>query len=243
MKKNSSNNSGSQFSIDMDSKGVVIFLVLVALTAGSVFYLGMLFGKAGRNAHEKVELKGVAGEPAPDTLKPPTDLKIYDLGGKTPEVNALQKEFNSLQETSAPTVAAEFQALDQEAKDMETLKAQAKTLDQEPTPTETEAPEASKPKAESGAWPDIVKETTEKSNQPLFTVQVLGTGNRAKADALVDQLKSKNFDAFVESLTSEGKQIYRVRVGRENSEKIEKVKDRLEPYIKGLGQPAVVPLH
>lgn len=240
MKKNSSNNSGSQFSIDMDSKGVVIFLVLVVLTAGSVFYLGMLFGKAERNAHEKVEIKGVAGEAAPEALKPPTDLKIYDLGGKSPEVGALQKEFNSLQESSAPTVEEETQALDQEAKDLESLKTQAKTPDQESAPAADK--EETKPKAESNAWPDIVKETTEKSNQALYSIQVLGTGNRAKADALVDQLKSKNFDAYVESLTSDGKQIYRVRVGRENAERIEKVKDRLEPYIKGLGQPAVVPL-
>ncbi|MDT8445719.1 MAG: SPOR domain-containing protein [bacterium] len=249
MKPNQTKNN-AQFSIEMDFKGMLVFMILVALTGATLFYLGMIFGKASRSPNEDLRPSMSDTEESPGDLQTPKDLKIYDLGNNAENVDSLKKEFESLKADSQPTLNAESNAVKQDAEATRQLAAAAQRLEADrqaesaPAPAAAAQPtdlaEVPKPGSAPGiSWPEVARETRGETG-PEYTIQIFTTRDTAKAERMVGQLKQKGFDAYSEEIRLEGNLLYRVRVGRGNQDKIERIKTRLSGVVEGLGRLQVV---
>src|SRR3989339_1216031 len=108
----STKNKSSQFSIEMDFRGVLVMALLAILTGATIFYLGVVFGKASRNPQEALKIAQETGQ-APEG-EPPKDLKIYDLGTKGAGPSSLQSEFEAIKAQTEPLVVSEEGALKRE---------------------------------------------------------------------------------------------------------------------------------
>jgi len=239
--KPSNTAKSSQFTIDMDLKGLVVFLTLVALTGATLFYLGLTYGKASRSANQKIELPGLAATES--ELSPPKDLKIYNLGGGGS--GGLQKEFDSLKSKSGPSLAEETQQVESRIAENKIATESAVTLEREsarkaapPEPVQTTATPA--PAKAEVSWPDIVKDTASTKKTETYTIQILSTSQKAKADRMVSSLKQKGFPAYIASINLEGRQLYRVRVAKDTRANIAKMKVRLSNVVQGIGSVQVV---
>jgi cell division septation protein DedD len=71
-------------------------------------------------------------------------------------------------------------------------------------------------------------------NAGRFTVQVMATGSKEKADQQLDYLKSKGYTAFMsEETTGSGASVYKVRVGKfADSDSAKKIATRLKEDLK-----------
>jgi len=240
MKPSKTTKNNSQFSIDMDLKGLVVFLTLVALTGATLFYLGMTYGKASRNANQKIQLPGIAT--TEKELTPPKDLKIYNLDGGA----SLQKEFDSLNLKNDPVLTQETDAVETQAKQQQQVAQEVGQLQVEPeaAPQPRSAPQpalkATKQKNHEVSWPDIVKEATSKPKGETYTIQILSTSQKSKAERMVSTLKKKGFPAYIVSINLEGRQLYRVRVAKDSREKINKLKVRMSNVVQGLGSVQIM---
>jgi cell division septation protein DedD len=88
-------------------------------------------------------------------------------------------------------------------------------------------------------FPDSIEARQAKilGQELYFTVQVGSFINRKNAEALAGELKGRNFAAFISSLSKEGRNYYRVRVGKyKHRTTAEIMQDRLRSY----GYPATV---
>ena len=236
MKKKESRKIKNQttFTLEIDSKGLVIFAILVLLTAVTIFYLGMIFGKANRDPN--LALKDPAGltesgEEQP-LIVPPKDLKIYDVHDKEKPLSNLQKEFAEISKKTDTIIEKEKQADRQEAEERRATAEQAQKI------AEPEKP-AQPAKPPTVNWPET---TTTQKNQKLFTIQVMATRNKTKADRIINQLKQKSYNAYVMEAKLEGTTIYRVRVGKTNKKQIEALRTKLEKSVAGLGRLAIIQL-
>ena len=232
--------SSSQFSIEMDLKGLVVFLSLATLTGATLFYLGLTFGKASRSANQKIDVQGITTPQA--ELTPPKDLKIYDLGGRDSNIDQLKNQFEALKSDSEPAIHQEKLVVEEDTAKVKALKTH---VQQHPLQTKSEPPSqasAGKPSTPVVSWPDIVQDTQKKEAEVLYTVQLLTTRQRSKADKLVNVLKQKGFSAYVDPINPEGTPLYRVRVSKENATQIQKIKARLTNVVQGLGPMSVVQL-
>lgn len=237
--------SNAQFSIEMDFKGMVVFLILVSLTGATLFYLGMIFGKASRSPNE--DMRPAASSEALPGGTTPKDLQIYDLGNNNQNVNNLRQEFESLKNNAEPAMESEAEALQREAAEARQLKQAAQQTGPTPatpapapkTPAEAAATAPSPAEAPGISWPDVARETRGETG-PLYTIQIFTTRDQNKAERMVGQLKQKGFAAYSEEIRLEGTLLYRVRVAKEPKENIEPIKNRLNKVVSGLGRLAVI---
>ncbi|MBU2512125.1 SPOR domain-containing protein [bacterium] len=215
----------TQFTVDLDIKGIILFIGLGLLTALVIFYLGMIFGKASRNPNAHVtsskgqsELKTVTEEEISTK-----DLEVFDIRSDGEKVKNLQSDTKS--------ALIEADRIISESKNQLTTQ---KT--EEPALTKTKSQEAADPVAEVAPkkqWPE--QQATSKSQQESYTVQVFATKDKDKADRIVRLLRQKEFDAYLAEATIENQKIYRVRVGRKSKAEIAQLNEKLKSVIGGMG--------
>jgi len=227
----------SQFSIDIDAKGLTLLLVMVGLTMLTVFYLGVIFGKAQR---EPTPLNQVTeGEQATQT--PPKDLKIYDLKKDSTGLESLKKDFDQLDQSTDQLQDKEKARLEQTRMiDAESAKVTSGGLEVEAEPKQqVKKPAATQPTAKSQkeftpTWAEqVLSDTPPQPKGEQYSIQVIATVNQNGAQDLIKRLQNKGFDAYLEAVKLEDATIYRVRVGREDRETITRIKKRLQVYLKG----------
>lgn len=214
--------SSTQYSIDLDLKGLILFGVLALLTAVVVFYLGVIFGKASRDPNTFVQKK-----PAPtnsavisEDLISNKDLEIFKMRNDD-KVKNLKNDTKDL--------LAEADRMIMETKQQ--------------IKTDTEAQKSKPPKVKKTAavaatesqkkWPE--DSAVKKKTQDVYTVQVFATKDKDKADRIVRLLRKQQFDAYLVSATIENQLIYRVRIGRKSKTEITKLNQDLKSVIGGMG--------
>ena len=218
-KKVSRNVKQTQFTLDMDKKGLFLFLLMVLLTAGAVFYLGMIFGKASRdpNTPDIKSEKIIRKAATPKKTIAINKLEIFDTGDKggSNTIKNLKKKTQH-QLSKADRVMNERRIQEKPASAAKSSK-----------------PDQPVKKATKPRWPDV--ETTSDKSGDIYSIQVFATRDKDKADKIVAQLRKKAFDAYLLPAEIEGKKIFRVRVAKLMKSKIGKVKKRLDKVTSGMG--------
>jgi cell division septation protein DedD len=217
MKK--SKKTATQYSIDLDIKGMFFFVILALLTAIVVFYLGVLFGKASRDPSAKAlsaPESSVPGKTSADKITA-SDLEIYNIrSDDDTKISTLKKETKSVLEEADRVI--------RQSKTKQTKPVELKGSEPQPV--------AAKPK-QSSQWPD--QSTTSDLPKNTWTVQVFATKDKDKANRIVRVLRQQKFDAYLAQVNIEDQTIYRVRVGRKSKTEIEKLDRDLQKVIGGMG--------
>ncbi|MDX2469747.1 MAG: SPOR domain-containing protein [SAR324 cluster bacterium] len=239
--------NGAQFTLDMDIKGLSLILTLMALTMVVVFYLGIIYGKAMRNPADLALSPGLNNA---QNIIPPKDLKIYDVRQTNEELKALQSDFASASKKSDRLQRAEEQLSTDEktrkSKEAATQKSMSsfqvddleKTRENKvESPAEVVKETVKKPESDPGVnWPEqVLSDNPQKTNETLYSVQIMATRSRDKAANIIKQLSLKRFEAYMVEGKVGDTTIYRVRVGKDNKGKIRVIKERLKKTVKGLG--------
>ncbi len=211
--------AGTQYSIDLDIKGVFFFIILALMTAVVVFYLGVMFGKASRDPNFKVSSATESKtEEKTDADKITTnDLEIYNIRTEEDKkISSLKKDTQSVLDEAERVIQ---QTKQRQAGPLELEKA-------EPQP-------AVKKPVQPTQWPD--QPTAESLPKNTWTVQVFATKDKNKADRIVRMLRHQKFDSYLAQVNIEGQTIYRVRVGKRSKAEIEKLDQDLQKVIGGMG--------
>jgi cell division septation protein DedD len=225
--KRTSPSRSTQFSIDLDVKGLIVFLVMVALTAATVFYLGVFYGKSTRDPNQ---------DPVPQSATPAEGtsaegavaidrLNIYDIRDENKSLEQLRRDSQRTLERADALIQGTETA---------------------PTPARPAVKPAVAPSAQSEngedftpSWPD--GQATGDGQTTLYSVQVLATRNLENANRIVLELKKKGYNAFVTEVTIENHKMYRVRVGRKPRNEIDALKNELEKVVAGIdSRPRIV---
>ena len=208
----------TQYSLDFDFRGLLVFISLSVLTALVVFYLGWLMGKGSRdpNVASPAVKEEIIAEKSPDKIITADDLEIYNI--KEDEKISHLKDDTQTMLKEADRVLKE-------------------SVSKEPSPAETVKPAEKKASSEESApkvqWPD--QEVKPGDQQDLYTVQIIATRDKEKAEKYVRLLKEKEFEAYLTTATIENQVIYRVRVGRKSRKDIEKLNEDLKKVVGGMG--------
>lgn len=215
----------TQFTIELDTRGIGFFLVLGLGIALIVFYLGYTAGKASRNPNFASEQQSVrktdeAVNTAEDVRK---NLKIYDIKEDQ------GKKIEELRKDSRETLS-----------DADRLIAQAK---KEPEPAPVAKPEnksapAKKADSFTPKWPDKAEKAD--SGSGMYTYQIIATSDIKTANTMVRHLKHRGFDAYIKEHKVQGKLLYRVRVGRGSKSQLKTMADRLKRVIAGGAIPRIM---
>lgn len=213
-------------SIELNVKNLITLIFLASLTGMTIFYLGMLFGKATRDPN-----LGLV-EDAPDRktattsqtkAEIPKDLKIFDIRDQENNLSDLKKDFDALSQKSDTLI----KKTKKENAEQKRLVQEARKIIAAPQPAPIKVPQKQ--------WPDKPSQQAELGSGSIYTLQVLATISQSKSNLITKQLLQKGFDAYVISDRIDGKDIYKVRVGRKGKGSIQKLKPRLDRVVAGMG--------
>jgi cell division septation protein DedD len=231
----------SYYEIQLDNKQLILVFLAGVTVCVLVFILGVMVGK-GRKEAELASM-GKTGQkvvrPEPD-LTPPQEIQEMKPSAKKPEVkkeNLKQAKSESTQEDPAyyeldtdkekplekeptkekreePTVASKD--TDKKINDKKAETAKAEKPKTEPPKAETPKTEVAKaepePKAES-TEEQIVPEPT-LNNGGKYTVQVMATSSKSKAEQQLSTLQANGYTAFMKEEKAGETSVFKVRVGR-----------------------------
>jgi len=211
----------SQFSIDIDAKGAVIFLILVILTAATVFYLGMIIGKATRDPNAPQLMSNLEGEKdqTENESQVQKNLKIYDIRDESNKFSTIKKDSQKIIDKANRVINETRQ--EKEANQV-VKRVKKKTIVRKPP-----AKKKFKP-----TWPS---NEAEGKNQEKYTLQIFATKSMETATNIVKQLKRKGYGAYMLDVSIEGTKIYRIRVGKSSKSEIQKLKRDMKNVIAGIG--------
>jgi DedD protein len=190
------------YEIQMDNKQLAfVFVAAVALLV-FIFLLGVHTGRGVRKADEESAAVSEPAQQAPAAqlaeTKPTKDLEFFQEYSKSGSKQAGGEP----SESAAPPSGA---GSTQPPPSNPEATPPASAAKPEPTP----APAASEPPPQ--------KVPTAATQPPPaggdFVIQVLSTADAAKANALMSQLKSRGFPAFIQPVSTGAGTTYRVRVG------------------------------
>ncbi len=226
---------GSQFSLDMDAKGLITLLVLAGLSLATAFYLGVIFGKAQRvpEALPPLERQQITAPRVEESSN--EDLSIYNLKKDQTGLEDLKRDFEKITQEADQVQGEETRRQKSRAVLKQAQSQGGLAIEPEkPAKAKKKAP-AKKVEKFKPSWTDQVLSDTPSHSGPLFSVQVMATRSRDRAQALVNQLRTKGFDAYLEEVKLESATIYRIRVGREPKKRITQIKSKLNRNLKGMG--------
>lgn len=244
----------SYYEIQLDNKQLILVFLAGMTVCVLIFILGVMVGK-GKKEAEMAALKTeptTAAVPQPD-LNPPQEIQpVTDDSGqarkdrknrkldrdkdKTEEKTGEQYSFYNLDKSEATQSEVKQPG--------ETKPAKTQTVEPKKPETKTEKTVAEKtpPPAKEEPKKQVVQPTTpeespaESTLEPViegasgrYTVQVMATGSKNKADEELQLLKSKGYTAFLDEFNNAGGSVYKVRVGKfSDAETAKKMASRIK---------------
>jgi cell division protein FtsN len=220
----------SYYEIQLDNKQLILVFLAGVTVCVLVFVLGVMVGKGRKEAEIAAASRNTESaapiRPEPD-LEPPQEIQAATPSKKEKnEKKQKQAEektediyepaYTSLEDTDSekPLTKEPSKATKVEAKPREETKVAAK---QEP---KVEPPKVEPPKvAEKKPEPETPKVVSEEPAVPLsengrYTVQVMATSSKPKAEAQLASLQSKGYTAFMNEEKAAGNAVFKVRVGK-----------------------------
>ena len=199
----------SYYEIQLDNKQLILVFLAAVTVCALIFVLGVMVGKGQKEA----ELAAVAKPEAPVTgpepdKKPPREPKLTGVpeskeiaAAKEPEpeepkTSKDQYTFYDLDKSEDKTEKASLQ--EKEQKQSAQPESSAAVLNESAPRTATEKP------VESAKSEETAK----------YTVQVMATPSKDRADEKMKFLKSKGYAPFLDEHRTENGSVFRVRVGR-----------------------------
>lgn len=210
----------SYYEIQLDNKQLILVFLAGVTVCVLIFVLGVLVGKGKKEAEMAAVTKTetpVPVKPQEDT-QPPTEAKPIVENKQSSQKNAVTESKDKKDEDYS------FYDLDKpESEPKLTKKEVSKTPPAEtkvPPPQEKpKPPEKTKPAVEPAVPVASSKEMQEEEvSTPIgsqrYTVQVMATASKSKAEQQLDQLKAKGYAAYMDEDKGSGSSVYKVRVGK-----------------------------
>lgn len=214
----------SFYEIQLDNKQLILVFLASVTVCVLIFVLGVMVGKGKKEAEMAAAGRSetTQARPEPD-LAPPHEIEAAPADDR----NAVkEKAKKSKKEKAQQNAGAQSNADDYAYYDLDKTTAE-KPLTKEPEKTaqpktETEKAEPAKPEPVKTAA--VIKtEENETKSEPLpdlnspsgrFTVQVMATSSKSKAEQKMDYLKSKGYTAFMSEERAGDSSVFKVRVGK-----------------------------
>lgn len=214
----------SYYEIQLDNKQLILVFLAGVTVCVLIFVLGVLVGK-GKKEAEMAAVKTetpVPVKPQEDT-QPPSEAKPIVENKQSSQKSAVKTEPKEKKDEDYS-----FYDLDKsESESKLTKKVESKTPATEtktPPPQEKPKPaEKAKPVAESTvpvASSKEVKEAKEEAEvstpagSQRYTVQVMATASKSKAEQRLNELIAKGYPAYMDEGTGTGSSVYKVRIGK-----------------------------
>jgi len=237
----------SYYEIQLDNKQLILVFLAGVTVCVLIFVLGVMVGKGKKEAEmaatNKVETPVAQKEPQEDTQSPPEAKPSVE--NKT----ATEKKTAQNDGKTKPGEDYSFYDLDKdkpgsESKAAKKAESKASTTESKTTPKE-KAPPTEPAKTDQTTKP-VPSEPAEESapvaalntNTPApsapegtgrYTVQVMATASKSKADQEVSDLKAKGYPVFLDEEKGGKGSVYKVRVGRyADSDSAKKIATKLK---------------
>lgn len=239
----------SYYEIQLDNKQLILVFLGGVTVCVLVFVLGVMVGKGKKEAEmaalTPTEQSTTTARPQPDASQPKEVQPVADEGAPR-ERNRKNKKDRAEEEAAKEPPAAPVPKADKMTYgDLDKTDTEAPLTPQpEPAgPAPKQAQQGSTP-SPATALSDVASKTQEPSASNgsektpstgmRYTVQVMATGSKEKADEQLNFLKSKGYTAFMnEEKTASGSSVYKVRVGKfGDSDSAKKIAIRLKQDLK-----------
>jgi DedD protein len=179
--------------------GAIILVALVVLLVPE-----LLTGP--RNSHP------AADAPADEGLRRYTiDLDAQNSG--QPMAPATEEAPVALPEVAPPAAVPSQRAVPGELATTDPAPSAAAPAAAKPVAIPDSSPAVSPAPAPVAPAPSLTPSTAPRAERGTFVVQLGSFGSRENADRLVREMTAKGFAAFIAPITSNGRELYRVRVG------------------------------
>lgn len=229
----------SYYEIQLDNKQLILVFLAGVTVCVLVFVLGVMVGKGKKEAEmaslSRNEMTPAKSAPDSDSVEPKTIQPITDqdpIKGKGGRKNKKDKQQQQQQEPETPVAKPDAMVYDKLDKTEETplTPLPAAKTEQKKTPADTLNDVAAKTQEPLPDTPAIAAAPA----GGHYTVQVMATGSKEKADQQLNFLKTKGYTAFMtEEKTASGASVYKVRVGKFNdSDSAKKIAMRLKQDLK-----------
>jgi cell division septation protein DedD len=222
----------SYYEIQLDNKQLILVFLAAVTVCVLIFVLGVMIGKGQKEAEfaaaSRDEKKLAAAEPDSNVPSQPLEDIAEEARTEqksTPKEPVADKiEPEKTDTRNEPKKTATVTPVKQKE---EAASQQQKYAYEELDKTETPVPVAEKPKTESTPVAEKPKETEPVStaavtegeepkpaNGSRYTVQVMATSSKPKAEEQVTRLKSKGYTPFMDESKTGDISVFKVRVGR-----------------------------
>ena len=239
----------SYYEIQLDNKQLILVFLAGVTVCVLIFVLGVMVGKGKKEAEmaasNKVETPTAQKRPQED-MQPPPEAKPIVENKTAPEKKTAQNDaktkpgedysFYDLDKDkpgteSKVTKKGETKATTAESKTPSKDKTQP---EEKPKPEQTSKPVSNEPSPEPAPaaavnTPPDTSETNAPAGTGRYTVQVMATASKSKADEQVSQLKAKGYPVFLDEDKGAKGSVYKVRVGRySDSDSAKKIATKLK---------------
>ncbi len=204
----------SYYEIQLDNKQLILVFLAGVTVCVLIFVLGVMVGKGKKEAEMAAtgRTEAMASQKTKEDLQPPPEAK--PIVESKPDQKAAVKETKPKAEEDYS-----FYDLDKAESDPKLSKKQGTTTapaENKPAPKEKAKPEpeTAEPVAVSASPAADTTEASVPSGSGRYTVQVMATASKSKAEQQLALLKTKGYTAYMDEEKGSGANVYKVRVGR-----------------------------
>lgn len=216
----------SYYEIQLDNKQLILVFLAGVAVCVLIFVLGVMVGKGKKEAEiASLSKKELSSSRTEEDVKTPQQAKTADEGTDTKEPKKIKKVKPEKEGEERP---AYYDLGKPDSDEKQELTPDPKTE------AKVEKVKQEQPAAEPVPDKSVEKEpTTMQPGTHLYTVQVMATASKDKAQKQLDTLKSKGYTAFMDEDKAGSGSVFKVRVGKfDDPDTAKKIATRLKDDLK-----------
>jgi cell division septation protein DedD len=227
----------SYYEIQLDNKQLILVFLAGVTVCVLIFVLGVMVGKGKKEAEMASTTRtetSVAAKSQED-MQPPVEAKPIV------EKQAAQQKSAAKETKDKPKAKEDYSFYDLDKTETESKiskKDDTKTAavtEKTPQKEKIQPPPAAakEPVEASVASKENASANLSETNLPQYTVQVMATASKAKAEQQLEMLKTKGYTAYLDEEKGSGGNVYKVRIGKfDNSDAAKGVATKLKEELK-----------
>jgi len=197
----------SYYEIQLDNKQLILVFLAAVTVCVLIFVLGVMIGKGQKEAEiaaaTRTEKNSAAPEPDNKTPQQALSDIASESKSKTPSKPAPVEKQEPVKQTPEPVAESKPQPDKKQGKfayeDLD-----KKDIEKEKTTAEVPESSAEVPEADNAP----------KAGGTRYTVQIMATSSKPKAEQQLSVLKAKGYKAFLDETRTGNVSVFKVRVGR-----------------------------
>jgi cell division septation protein DedD len=212
----------SYYEIQLDNKQLILVFLSGLVLCVLIFVLGVMVGKGQKEAEmasmTTARPEGQVAAKTETDLKPPEqpkpNLQMDEKVPSAPKTTSKQNEKANVKQTEKANVAStkkQTRTAPEQYSFYDLDKKDSSNNDLEKPATKSATTVKTKDKADNT---DNSTESTSKSGGIAYTVQVMATASKAKADERAASLRASGYKPFVDQVKTQSGVVYKVRVGK-----------------------------